>query len=74
MPRQQEQDPAAILAAGLAELGASVEPLFEQALGMRRKMEADGWSPTAAEAAALTWLTGAMTMFWTAATAQAAQQ
>jgi hypothetical protein len=55
------------MAESLAELGEGIEPMFETAKGIRVKMEADGWSPTAAEAAALTWLQGALSMFWASA-------
>lgn len=67
------ETPVATLARELAELGENLEPIFEQAKGIKVKMEADGWSPTAAEQAALTWLVGALAMFWTAAAAQAAK-
>lgn len=33
-------------------------PVFESAKGLRARLEADGWSPTAAEAVALEWLQG----------------
>lgn len=38
---------------GAANLRQMVEPIAEAAAGYRRKLEADGWSPTAAETIAL---------------------
>jgi hypothetical protein len=35
---------------------ALMEPILEAAKGLRVKLEADGWSPTAAETIAMDWL------------------
>lgn len=59
------------LASGLADLADDLEPLFEQADGLKKRMEDRGWSPMAAEQIALTWLTGALRAFWAQAAAAA---
>ena len=61
---------AAEMAKGLADLSEGIEPFFETANGMRAKLEADGWSPTAAEQVAQTWLMGAMAHLWLMAAQQ----
>jgi hypothetical protein len=43
---------------GLAELAEAMKPILELAEGQRKMMEAQGWSPTAAEAYALELLLG----------------
>ena len=70
MPDEPEIHPAAMLAQELAEFGENIEPIFESAKGIRNRLESDGWSPTVAEAAAATWLNGALALIWTGAIAQ----
>ncbi len=42
-------------------------PIIDAADGLRADMEKRGWSPTAAEAVALTWLNGAIASTWRSA-------
>lgn len=46
------------LASGLLMMSEQMAPIFDTADGMRADLEKRGWSPTAAETAALTWLCG----------------
>jgi hypothetical protein len=50
----------AALSASLLEVNEQMSPLFDHADGIRADMERRGWSPTAAEQAALSWLMGAL--------------
>lgn len=43
------QDMAAKLAASMMDTLTALRPLFEAAQGLKSQLEADGWSPTAAE-------------------------
>lgn len=52
------------LASGLLAINEQLEPLFDAADGVRADMERRGYSPTAAEAIALQWLQGAMSLVW----------
>jgi hypothetical protein len=47
---------------GLLAMREQLAPVFDTADGMRADMEQRGWSPTAAEQVALTWLLGAMSI------------
>lgn len=42
----------------------SMTPIFEAAEGLKAQLEKRGWSPTAAEEVALTWLVGAIEHSW----------
>jgi hypothetical protein len=57
------------MANSLLEMREQFAPIFDTAEGMRADMEKRGWSPTAAEAASLTWLQGALTFVWQSAEA-----
>lgn len=46
------------IAMHLAEKTDLLEPVFEHAEGMRRRLEERGWSPTMAEEIAGAWLIG----------------
>lgn len=48
------------LANGLLQAAEMMTPLYDAADGIRADMAARGWSPTAAEQAALTWLCSAI--------------
>jgi hypothetical protein len=48
------------LSTGLLAMSEQMAPMFDAADGMRADMEKRGWSPTAAEHVALTWLVAAM--------------
>ena len=52
----------------LLAVNETLGPVFDAADGVRVNLERRGWSPTAAELAALTWLTGAMNTAWKATT------
>lgn len=53
------------IATSLMEMLGNYVPIFDTADGMRADLERRGWSPTAAEQVALTWLTGAIARSWT---------
>jgi hypothetical protein len=55
-PAQQRDD----LSNSLLELGEVFQPILDYADGMKADMERRGWSPTASEQAALSWLLGAI--------------
>jgi hypothetical protein len=57
-------DTTPTLAEGLMETLEILKPVFEAAEGIKADMESRGWSPTAAEAVATEWLTGAMRASW----------
>ena len=46
------------MAVALLEVSESITPILDSADGMKAEMERRGWSPTAAEQVALTWLLG----------------
>lgn len=48
------------LATSLLTMQQQLAPIFDMADGMRADMEKRGWSPTAAESAALVWLQGTL--------------
>lgn len=48
------------LATELLTLQEQMAPLYDAADGMRAELQTRGWSPTAAEQAALTWLCAAI--------------
>ena len=48
------------LSNALLALTEQMAPMYDAADGIKRDMEKRGWSPTAAEKVALTWLLGAM--------------
>lgn len=48
------------LSNALLVMSEQMAPIFDAAEGMKADMEKRGWSPTAAEQVALTWLIGAM--------------
>ncbi len=52
---------ASTLAAQLLQMRADLEPVFDTADGMRRDLEARGWSPVMAEHLAGAWLHLALT-------------
>ena len=56
------------LAAALMEGLQCMSPILDAADGMKADLERRGWSPTAAESAALSWLMGAMASVWRSAT------
>lgn len=58
-PTPAEQRDA--LAALMMDMVTVLEPVYDTADGMKAALEARGWSPTAAEAAALAWLMAALT-------------
>lgn len=43
----------------------AMQPLLDAADGMRADLERRGWSPTAAEQIAQSWLMGALASMWT---------
>lgn len=43
-------------------MSEQMAPIFDAADGVRADLEKRGWSPTAAEQVALTWLTGTMAL------------
>jgi hypothetical protein len=51
-------------AAVLLEMTEQLSPLFDAADGVRADMERRGWSPTAAETAALQFLMNSMQLIW----------
>lgn len=51
----------------LLEAMEMMSPILDAADGLRADLEKRGWSPTAAETAAGTWLIGAITASWRAA-------
>lgn len=55
------------MANALLDVSESMGPIFDTAEGMKADLERRGWSPTAAETAALTWLTGALNHVWRSA-------
>jgi hypothetical protein len=61
---EQPQVDANALATTLMNVMDTMKPIFETAEGMKADMEKRGWSPTAAEQVALTWLTGAIAATW----------
>lgn len=46
------------LTVALMEIGEGTQPIFDHAKGLRVQLEADGWSPTIAEAIAAQWVSG----------------
>jgi hypothetical protein len=54
------------LSNALLDVNENLTPFFDTADGMRADLERRGWSPTAAESAALTWLCGALGHIWKA--------
>jgi hypothetical protein len=52
------------IANALLDLAEQFAPIIDAADGMKAEMERRGWSPTAAETAALAWLTGALGKVW----------
>ena len=48
------------LANAMLQMTEMLTPIFDTADGMRADLLARGWSPTAAEASAAAWLTGAL--------------
>ena len=54
------------LVTALLAVNETLGPIFDAADGMKANLERRGWSPTAAEHAALTWLTGAIATAWKA--------
>jgi hypothetical protein len=59
IPTPQQLDQARHeFASVLLTMAQQLAPLFDAADGIRADMAARGWSPTAAEQAALTWLQG----------------
>lgn len=48
------------MASGLMAMREQMGPIYDTADGMRADLEARGWSPSAAEQAALVWLCGAI--------------
>lgn len=57
----------ALLAAGMMDMATVLEPIYDAADGMKATLEARGWSPTAAEHAALAWLSTTLAGVGTAA-------
>jgi hypothetical protein len=53
------------LANGLLAMQEQLAPIFDAVDGMRADLHKRGWSPTAAEQAALVWLTGAIQLTFT---------
>lgn len=70
MTAPDEPDVEVSLAENLVGLGVEMEPFFEQARGIKARMEAEGWSPTTAEQVAGTWLMGAISFMWASANAE----
>jgi hypothetical protein len=62
--RQAAATPASDLAESMAQVAEVAAILIETAGGLRAKMEAEGWSPTAAEGCAGAWLATGMTTMW----------
>lgn len=65
--KRAQRDPAGeaeelrqTLLTSLMGVTEQLAPIFDTAGGMRADLENRGWSPTAAEQIALTWLMGAM--------------
>ncbi len=52
------------MAQALLDAMEMMAPIIDAADGLRANMEMRGWSPTAAEAVALTWLNGAIASTW----------
>lgn len=61
-PMDPEEVKNAVALAMLDVVGA-LEPVYDAADGMRRDLEARGWSPAMAEQAAGTWLCSALMTF-----------
>ncbi|WP_327066801.1 hypothetical protein [Kitasatospora sp. NBC_01302] len=53
------------LANSLLAMQQQLAPVFDAADGIRADMEQRGWSPTAAESVALTWLQGTIALITT---------
>lgn len=49
-----------VLTNSMLELSENMTPIFDAADGVKAEMERRGWSPTASEQVALTWLMGAL--------------
>lgn len=58
MPDDEPESDLAKLTNGLITVVEGMQPLVDAANGFKKKLEEDGWSPTAAETAALTLLVG----------------
>lgn len=54
------------LAVAMLDVHEQFAPIIDCADGMRADLERRGWSPTAAEHVALTWLCGALGYAWKA--------
>ncbi|MEV6547953.1 hypothetical protein AB0M57_04495 [Streptomyces sp. NPDC051597] len=52
------------LSTGLLVMQEQMAPVYDAADGIRADLEKRGWSPTAAEQAALTWLCGTIGQFF----------
>ena len=52
------------LVTALLAVNETLGPIFDAADGVKANLERRGWSLTAAEQAALTWLTGAIVTAW----------
>lgn len=48
------------IATSMMDMATMLEPVYDAADGMKATLEARGWSPTAAEHAALAWLSTAL--------------
>lgn len=59
-PQAGSDERRTFLANMMLEMTDVMTPIFDTADGMRADLENRGWSPTAAEAAATAWLTGAL--------------
>lgn len=61
LAEEEEIDVATILMNGV---DSTVQPMFDTADGMRADLERRGWSPTAAEAMAASWLATGLAALW----------
>lgn len=57
--------PAVLIGEAMMSMTESVAPILDAAEGMRAEMQNRGWSPTAAETAALQYLMNGMQVVWT---------
>lgn len=60
MPQPEADAARKQLALNMMQMSEIIAPVFDTADGMRAELEKRGWSPTAAEAAALEWLRGTL--------------
>ncbi|MET9959302.1 hypothetical protein ABZ128_09470 [Streptomyces sp. NPDC006326] len=54
-----------LVAVAMLDLAGVLTPIYDAADGMKRELEARGWSPTLAEQAAGVWLCGILASFST---------